>query len=453
MKDWQGERVVIMGLARQGRALIDALAGRGAHVVATDIKSREELGGELHRLPESVEVHAGSHPFSLLEDAGAVFLSGGVPADLPFVLEARRRGIRVLNDSQLFLEEVRAPVIGITGSAGKSTTTSLVGHILSSRTGNGEARVWVGGNIGNPLICDLEQIREGDLVVMELSSFQLEIMESSPETAVMLNITPNHLDRHKTMGAYIAAKARILEFQSESDWAVLGWDDEDIRGLAGRVAGNLAGFGRNLEGVDGVSFDSDVFRLQWEGREAVICRTEESPLRGEHNLWNAAAAFTVCAIHGVEPEAMREALMSFQGLPHRLEEVGRKHGLLWVNDSIATTPERAAAALRSFAEPLAVLVGGKNKGLPWESFVLAANEHAEQVILFGEAAEEILASIEAECRCGVRKVDSLEEAVRKAAETAKKGRVVLLSPGCSSFDAYADYEERGAHFRELVGSL
>jgi UDP-N-acetylmuramoylalanine--D-glutamate ligase len=389
-----------------------------------------------------------------LDGTDAVFLSGGVPADLPFIEEARDRGIRILNDSQLFLENVHVPVLGITGSSGKSTTTSLTGHILSRHLASVGRRVWVGGNLGNPLISDLGRIEDGDLVVMELSSFQLEVMDRSPQIAALLNVTPNHLDRHGTMERYLAAKARILQFQDSSDWAVLGWDDPLVRRLEADVKGKLAGFGRTLNGTDGIFFDDHAFRLRWGGRETQICSLEESPLRGSHNHWNIAAAFALCRIHGVEPEEMVSALRDFRGLPHRLEELGSRRGLVWINDSIATTPERAAAALRSFTEPVVVLAGGHDKGLSWSPFASAAEAHVQKIILFGEAAGTIMEALKQEgCRIPVCMTENLESAVRTAADTAEKDSVVLLSPGCSSFDAYLDFEARGEHFREMVETL
>jgi len=455
LKDWKGKHVVIVGLARQGSALIRSLANHGAHVVVTDMKSSEQLAAELAAVAGLTSaVHLGSHPDSLLDGTDAVFLSGGVPADLPLIRDARRRGIPVLNDSQLFLEQVQAPVTGITGSAGKSTTTSLTGHILrrfAEPLGN---RVWVGGNIGNPLITNLEEIRSGDEVVMELSSFQLEIMTRSPHTAALLNVSPNHLDRHGTMENYLAAKANIFAFQAAQDWALIGCDDDRVLALKQGLKGQAAGFGRALAGLDGVCIGETRFIQRWQGRETAICPLEETPLRGEHNLWNVAAAFALCTIRGVPVELMRSALHDFRGLAHRLEEVGRKHGMLWINDSIATTPERAAAALRAFTEPLIVLAGGHDKGLSWKVFSDAADNHARQIILFGEAAPVIEAALAAEgCQPGVQVVGRLEDAVEAALEGARDGSVVLLAPGCSSFDAFRDFEARGEKFKELVAAL
>ena len=455
MKAWEGKHVIIMGLARQGLALIRCLARYGAHIVVTDLKSRKQLSEELAEIEDLIEgLYLGVHPASMLDGTDAIFLSGGVPADLPFIQEARKREIRVLNDSQLFLEQVSVPVIGITGSAGKSTTTSLTGHILRQFVREKGYRVHVGGNIGNPLIASLEEIKPGDQVVMELSSFQLEIMARSPQTAALLNISPNHLDRHKTMENYLAAKAQIFAFQELEDWALIGCDDELVRTVKQEITSRLLGFGRSIGDLDGVSFDDKAFFQHWQGKISTICEVGETPLRGEHNLWNAAAAFALCSTREVPVEVMRSALHSFHGLSHRLEEVARIHGVLWVNDSIATTPERASAALRSFTEPLVILAGGRDKGLPWTPFAAAANIQTKEVILFGEAAEIIGNALhEAGCRCKVHIVENLEEAVLTAASSAKPDSVVLLSPGCTSFDAFKDFEERGERFKELVAGL
>jgi len=289
-------------------------------VVVSDIRSanaleqaREELAGL------RVEYSFGGHPPELLDGADLLCLSGGVPADLPLAQQALERGIPLSNDSQVFLEACPAPTIGITGSAGKTTTTALVGRMAQLHADATGRRAWVGGNIGRPMLEDLDSIRPDDLVVMELSSFQLELMTRSPHLAAVLNLTPNHLDRHKTMQAYAAAKQRILDFQSSNDLAVLGRDDPGAWALAGIVKGRRLAFGRDLPlGDDGASIESGQIVLRHGGQGEAICRLEDIRLRGVHNQLNVAAARAIALGAGIPADVMHSAILAYHGEPHRL---------------------------------------------------------------------------------------------------------------------------------------
>ncbi|MFP3855019.1 MAG: UDP-N-acetylmuramoyl-L-alanine--D-glutamate ligase, partial [Anaerolineales bacterium] len=444
-----------LGLARQGKALARYLAERGAAVVISDLKQADQLTRERRELADlSLEYELGSHPNALLEGTDRLFLSGGVPANIPLAQKARHQGIPVTNDSQVFLEACPARTVGITGSAGKSTTTALVGEI-SKRAGRIS---WVGGNIGRPLLKDLSKMSAGDEVILELSSFQLELMTVSPDIAAILNLTPNHLERHKNMEAYIEAKARILQFQNEEDTAVLGHGDPVAWGLRDRVRGRLFSFGLEEppEG-EGAFLRAGELRLATEFYRGEVIQAEEIGLRGDHNLLNALAACAIAAAMDLPVEAMAEALRRFSGLPHRLEWVRTIGDARWVNDSIATTPERAAAGLRSFRSPVVLLAGGRDKGLDWSPLAQAALETCRHVIGFGECGSTVVRAMheargESE-KPGISLVDDLEQGVAQASELAQSGDVVLLSPGGTSFDAYVDFEARGEHFRELVKDL
>ena len=368
-----GQRVVILGLARQGTALARFLAQAGVEVTISDLRDEATLAAPLAEL-DGLHVHyvLGEHPFSMLDKADLLCLSGGVPVDIPIVVEARRRSIPLSNDAQLFLERCPAPVIGITGSAGKTTTTALVGEMCRAAG----LRTWVGGNIGNPLITDLNQIRPGDRVVMELSSFQLEVMTTSPQVAAVLNITPNHLDRHKTMEAYIAAKRNIVAHQCPEDFALLGYDDANARSLALETAARLLWFSGGAEVDEGAFKTNGELKLRLngdlnpgqEGVDRVICEASDVQLRGRHNLLNVLAASALAGVAGVPVEAMRQVATTFTGVEHRLELVREWNGVSWYDDSIATAPERSLAALRSFEEPIVLLAGGRDKKLPWDEF-------------------------------------------------------------------------------------
>ncbi|MGH2581804.1 MAG: UDP-N-acetylmuramoyl-L-alanine--D-glutamate ligase [Anaerolineales bacterium] len=453
--EWKGKRVVIVGAARQGIALARFLVGQGADVVLTDMRSTHQLEAALDSLADlPIEWRLGGHSLRMLESADLLCLSGGVPSDIALVKEAKKRAIPISNDSQIFLEETPCKTIGITGSAGKTTTTMLVGRMLEAA--GFFRKVWVGGNIGNPLITDVASMTADDRAVMELSSFQLEWMTRSPNVAAILNIAPNHIDRHVTMENYVAAKARILDFQSESDFLILNREDSPTWELTGRAQGKLISFGANKLPEDelGTIIRDDQIFLRDEHGEHAVLPLSAIELRGDHNLMNVLAACAISAAAGASTEAMRAGVRGFRGAPHRLEFVRTIHEVDWYNDSIATSPQRAEAAVRSFKRPLVLLIGGRDKGLPWEEFASLAGEHAQHVVLFGEAAKNLNAVFQAQApSLPVRQAKDLSTAVKLAAGVAKPGSVVLLAPGCTSFDEFPDFEARGERFRHLVNEL
>ena len=379
-------------------------------------------------------------------------------------------------------------MIGITGSAGKTTTTMLVGRMCEAGVGRLEVRElgvrespnsqpltpnsppatrhsspttrsWVGGNIGNPLIVSIDEMSADDIAVMELSSFQLEIMTHSPQVAAVLNVTPNHLDRHLTMDAYTAAKARILDYQTADDVAVLGRDDPGAWELADSVRGGLVSFGIGCPpaGQSGTFLRDEMIAL-WDGQSAEdLFPRKIIGLRGEHNLLNVLAACAIACAIDLPVEAMRVGVEGFKGVEHRLEFVRSWGGADWYNNSIATAPERVMAAIRSFDEPLVLLAGGRDKDLPWDDFAALVRQRVDHVILFGEASEKVaqaLGTIPNGSRpFSVSRCEGLQAAVQAAAEIVKPGDVVLLSPGGTSFDEYRDFAERGEWFRLWVNNL
>ena len=456
-----GQHVVVLGMARQGKALGRWPPTVGARVTLSDTRSAEQLAADVAEFSgQPVEFVLGGHPLSLLEGCDVLCLSGGVPLTLPVVQEALRRGVRVTNDAQLFLERCSAPVLGITGSAGKTTTTALVGAMC--RTSG--VRTWVGGNIGDVLLDVLPQIAPGDLVVMELSSFQLELMTVSPPLAAVLNVTPNHLDRHGTMEAYIAAKAHIYLHQTPPNVAIFGHDDPQARRMSDGTLGRMAEFSLREKVISGACLEGD--RLVLLGDSApgwgfgVVCGRDAVRLRGDHNLLNTLAACAVGGAAYLPLDAMRATSESFAGVEHRLETVAVIVGVTWVNDRIATAPERVIAALRSYREPLVLLAGGRDKKLPWEELATLAVVKCRAVIAFGEYGPQVAEHInrarshapEAVIEW-VAVVETLDQAVEMARCLARVGDVVLLSPGGTSYDAYRDFAERGEHFRKLVHDL
>jgi UDP-N-acetylmuramoylalanine--D-glutamate ligase len=373
-----------------------------------------------------------------------VYASPGVPPENPLLVEAAHRGLRISSLVELFFALCPAPILGITGSAGKSTTTSLVGEMFA-RAGR---HVFVGGNIGRPLLGKLHEMTPDSWVVMELSSFQLEPMQQSPHIALVTNVTPNHLDRHPSMEAYWAAKGQILAYQSPSDWAVLNADDP--WSLRYQPRGRVLRF--SLEGVvEGAYLATDEVVLLGDP----LLNTRDIPLRGRHNVANVLAAVAAAHAADLPREAMVEAIRAFKGVAHRLQTVGLKRGVIYVDDSIATAPERSIAALRAFHEPLVLIAGGRDKHLPMQDWAHLITRRARHAVLLGEMSDLVRAALrQADPNyTSVSQAISMDDAVRQAADVARDGDVVLLSPGGTSYDMYQDFEERGRDFARAVGRL
>ena len=483
--NWQGKRVLIIGGARQGQALARWLTRHGARVTVNDRQSSEAMRAAQAALSDLPMTWAlGGHPLELLDSADVVCLSGGVPLANPIAAEALKRGIPLTNDTQIFMEIVPCPTIGITGSAGKTTTTTLVGRMaqkavegLKSKVEGQRSRpatfdlrpstrAFVGGNIGDPLLNYVDDMQPDTLAILEISSFQLEQMTISANIAAVLNVTPNHLDRHGTMAAYTAAKARILQFQTGQDTAILGRDDPGAWNLRAEVRGRLYSFGFSPmpAGGQGTFVRQGVIYLRTKEGETALLDESDIQLRGDHNRLNVQAACAIACAAGIPVAAIQAGIQDFHGVAHRLELVREWNGARWYNDSIATTPERTLAAIRAFDEPIVLLLGGRDKDLPWEELAALVHERVDHVVLFGEAAEKINAALGAPvpgqppqyggkrpytlARCS-----SLKEAVQAAAYAAEPGDVVLLSPGGTSFDEFRDFEERGEVFRTWVSEL
>lgn len=457
MTNWNGTRTLILGAARQGLALARWLSRHGSIVTLSDSRNEEQLAlAKASLAGVNVSWALGGHPLELLDHTDMLCLSGGVPLTLPIVAEAIKRGIPLSNDSQIFMEVVPCKTIGITGSAGKTTTTTLVGNMAKLAKGD---RAFVGGNIGDPLINYVDEMTAEDIAILELSSFQLDQMTISPNIAAILNITPNHLDRHGTMEAYASAKARILDFQSASDTAILGRDDKGAWSLRDRVKGKLMTFSMQdlEEGLNGTYYHHDGLLSLRDGFAYVpLMLREKVQLRGDHNVANVLAAFAIGHAAGFTLDAMLEAVEDFRGVSHRLELVRELRGVRWYNDAIATAPERAAAAVHAFDEPIVLMLGGRDKNLPWGDLAKLILERVDHVVVFGEAGEMIQKTVNAvagEGSLDIRRAQTLKEAVTLAAEVASPGDVVLLSPGCTSFDEFKDFAERGESFRKWVLEL
>jgi UDP-N-acetylmuramoylalanine--D-glutamate ligase len=470
MTNWTNTHVLILGAARQGIALARWLSRHGSHVTLSDARSLNELASARESLADTdVKWAVGGHPLELLNKTDVLCLSGGVPLTLPIVLEAVKRGIPLSNDTQIFMEVAPCKTIGITGSAGKTTTTTLVGEMAkrnaecrSQNAENSAFRIppsaFIGGNIGDPLINYVDDMTADDLAILEISSFQLEQMTISPNIAAILNITPNHLDRHGTMEAYTNAKARILEFQAEKDTAILGHDDKGAWNLRNQVKGKLLTFSlHDLDkGLNGAYLHDGLLNLRDGNAYLPLLMREKIQLRGDHNVANVLAAFTIGHAAGFKLDDMLEAVEDFRGVPHRLELVRELNGVRWYNDSIATAPERSMAAIHAFDEPIVLMLGGRDKNLPWDEIAQLIHKRVDHVVVFGEAAELIqkaVSTVGAARSVDLHRVNDLKEAILKAAEVATAGDIVLLSPGGTSYDEFKDFAERGETFRKWVQEL
>jgi UDP-N-acetylmuramoylalanine--D-glutamate ligase len=471
--DWNGKRVVILGAARQGQAAARWLARHGAIVTINDRRSVEEMSTARSALADIPVIwKLGSHPVEILDTTDILCVSGGVPLDNPLVVAAMQRGIPLTNDTQIFMEVAPCQTVGITGSAGKTTTTMLVGQMARIAFEN---KAYVGGNIGDPLLKYVDDMMPDSLAILEISSFQLEQMTISPNVAAILNITPNHLDRHGTMEIYTAAKRRILEFQRSEDTAILNRADPGSWNLRGDIHGRLVSFGPGAfpavdgspapdagryaswtDEQEGTFLAEGILYLRQHGMEIPLIRRDQIQLRGEHNVMNILAAFAIGYAAGLPLDAMLSAVQEFRGLAHRLEFVREWNGAQWFNDSIATAPERTMAAIRSFTEPIVLLMGGRDKNLPWEELAVLVRQRVEHVVLFGEAAEKIASTLDqvtGPLPLTLQTSKDLEEAVQAAARVAGPGSIVLFSPGGTSFDQFYDFEERGKAFRKWVSEL
>ena len=446
--DVRGKRVLVYSLGIEGRDLARWMLGQGARVTVSDTRSDAALAAAGAAVPDGVDRLVTGQDF--LDPAGfdLVAVSQSVLRYNQALDRARELGIPVTSQMRLFLQLCPGRVIGITGSSGKSTTTALVG-VIAAETG---LPFIVGGNIGEALLGRLDEITPETNVILEISHTQLQYTDRSPAIAVVTNITPNHLDQF-SWDEYVGLKRNIMAHQLREDVAVLNADDQTSRALMASVRGRLVRTSINseVEG-DGAWLDHDEVVLRHGKRVVPAVKKAEIGLRGAHNLANVVMACAVAAEAGFAPEAMARGVRAFRGVPHRLEIVGRANGATWVNDSIATSPERTIAGLRAFHEPVVLLLGGREKNLPLDQLQDLARERCRAVICFGEAGPLFHDAIRAAV-ADARLVATMDDAVAAAAMALQSGDVVLLSPAGTSFDAYPNFEARGEAFRRLVAAL
>jgi len=445
-KSLLGRTVSVVGLARSGVAACLLLRRLGAVVLASDAKPRSALGGEVPTLEaEGVRVSAGGHPAEAFGGAELVVVSPGVPKDLPVLQEIRQKGLAVIGELELAWRVMEAQVIAITGTNGKTTTTALSVALLREQS----RPVLVAGNIGTPLSAHALTFPPDGIVVAEVSSFQLETIETfRPRVAAILNLTADHLDRHGSFDEYVRAKLRIFENQTEADCAVLNADDPVTAQLASRTKAPVVFFSRIRPLDHGVFCQEGWIVARLNGDVERICPVSEIFLRGTHNLENVLAA-TACALWtGIAPEPLRRAIGLFRGVEHRIEWVRDLQGVAYYNDSKGTNVASTIKALESFSEPVILIAGGRGKGQDFGPLAEAARGRVRCLILIGEDREKIRRCLGEAIASAF--AESMEDAVRMAREWARPGEVVLLSPACASFDMFENFEHRGAAFKAAV---
>jgi UDP-N-acetylmuramoylalanine--D-glutamate ligase len=444
----RGKRVLVVGLARTGVPTALFCAARGAAVTATDSRTENEIGAEITKLRGSgVTLELGGHQEKTFLAQDLIIPSPGVPADAPLLQSARAKRITIWSEIELAYRFLKGRLIGITGSNGKTTTTSLVEHILK----NAGFSTILAGNIGTPLIGCVDASRDDTLTVAELSSFQLELIETfRPDIGVFLNLTPDHLDRHNTMEAYGTAKARLFENQTEEDFAVLNADDPATTPYAPSRP-QVYWFSRKQRVAQGAYVRGEEILFRRNGSEEVVLKRGDIPLAGAHNLENVLAAVAGIRILGADTGAIARGVRSFAGVEHRLEFVAEFGGVRYYNDSKATNVDATLKALDAFPGRILVILGGKDKGSDYTELQTSLRGKAILALLIGAAAEKIEKQIAGSV--AIERAGTLERAVEIASHAAQPGDTVLLAPACASFDQFQNYEHRGRVFKELVRQL
>ncbi len=446
---FEGKRVHVIGLGAwgTGRAVARALCKRGAEVTVSDVKLAAELAREIEALSGMrIAIQTGPKAYRGIEDAELVIPSPGVPLTIPPILRAREHGATVVSEIEVAYWIAPCPIIAVTGTKGKTTTTTLIGELLQAE-GRG---VLVGGNIGRPLVELAEVAGTDDVLVAEVSSFQLEAIDRfRPRVAVLLNLAPDHLDRHGNLNAYEEAKARLFANQTSEDAAVINRDDPGAWKLRDRTQAKVWAYGLVQPEPEGGDIVDGWLRVAGER----VCELSALRLRGKHNRANALAALLAARAAGATLGKASETLAHFRGVEHRLEEVATVGGVLYVNDSQATTPDSAVAGLEAFDERVILIAGGRPKVHDFSALGEAVARRGASLIAMGEAADEIASAAQAAGADDVTRAASLAEAMRLAHAKAQSGEVVLMSPACASFDMFANMAERGRTFRALVTEL
>lgn len=444
------KNILIVGMAKSGVAAAKVLKSLDAVVTVTDSKSAEAFGELLDEAAPFVDDFILGHNPEILGNFDLVIMSPGVPMTIDLVENARRQGIEVIGEIELAYRLCQGQFIGITGTNGKTTTTSLVGQIFE----NANRDHYVVGNIGIPAVSKALKASEDTLMITELSSFQLEsIKEFKTHIAVVINITPDHLNRHKTMANYVAAKARIFENQGPEDYAILNADDPEVMALKEGLKGRVVLFSRDQVLERGVYIDKGAFYINLDGDPIEVLKTKDLFVPGRHNLQNALVAITICALAGIDLPVIVDTLKTFKGVEHRVEYVTNFANRIFYNDSKGTNPESTICAIEAMSKPTILIAGGMDKGSEFEALIQSFNGKIKALVLMGETKVKIKDTAEKRGFDTIYLVENMEEAVEKAFSLSEEGDVVLLSPACASWDMYPNFETRGLHFKSCVKSL
>lgn len=450
LEDLCGKKVLVIGAGLSGRAAAIFLADKGAAAVLADNKKADELEGLDELRAAGVELCLGGMPQDTSVFALAV-ISPGVPLEIPVVESLQKDGVPLIGELELAYRCSHNPYLAITGTNGKTTTTTLLGYILQ-RSGR---RCLVGGNIGAALVNDVEALPEDACVVAELSSFQLETaITFRSHIASFLNLTPDHLYRHHTMENYGAIKAKIFAHQTAGDYAVLNYDDPLVRAYADELTGTVVFFSRKEVLPQGMFVEDGRMIWQWNGERTEVIAADDILIKGPHNLENALAAAAMAVLYGVPVDDVRAALMSFPGVPHRQEPVGEVNGVLYINDSKGTNPDSTLMALAACTRPTVLILGGFSKGSDFSPLLPLIRQHVKHIVLVGETADVIAGTLSDGGFTAFEHAGyDFEKCVRMAAAAAQPGDAVLLSPACASWDMFKSFEQRGDVFRQLVADM
>lgn len=450
----KNKKVAIIGLGVSNSPLIDYMYKMNANITVFNNKTEDKIDKSILQKIEQykIEKHFGENYLSNLKDFDIIFKSPSVRPDLPEIQEEVKKGAKLTSEIELVIELSPCKTIAVTGSDGKTTTTSLIYEILKNKY-----KCFLGGNIGIPLFTKIQEIKPEDIVVLELSSFQLMTMKKSPDIAVVTNITPNHLDIHKSYQEYIEVKTNIFKNQNEDNKLVLNYDNEITREFSKQAPGKVVFFSSKEKLENGVIYDDGTVKIVEDGLRRHVLKLKDTKLRGKHNAENICAA--IAATNGlVDIETQIKAITNFEGVAHRIEFVREINGSKWYNDSIASSPTRTIAGLNSFEEEIILIAGGYDKHLDYEPIAEPILNKVKTLILMGQTAEKIFGVVkqkkeEQNKQINIYKVKTLEEAIEKAKENAKPNQVVLFSPASASFDMFKNFEERGNKFKELVKKL
>jgi UDP-N-acetylmuramoylalanine--D-glutamate ligase len=446
--EFKGKRILVCGAARSGIAAAKLLAGLGADVTLQDLKEKDKIGASLSDIENCITLHLGKNPDGILAGFDLLVISPGIPTHLPFVSKARDMGIPVWGEIELACSLCPCPIIAVTGTNGKTTTTALIGEIAKSWNPKTE----VVGNIGVPFTEKVSGLDGDSLVVAELSSFQLEtVCTFKPKVSAILNVTPDHLDRHKTMEGYFEAKQRVGAFQDETDFMVLNWDDELCRKIQTKAKKVL--FSRREILKEGFYLEDGLIKASFKGENITVLNMDDMLIFGSHNIENTLAAVAACACMGIPYGAIEKAALEFKAVEHRIEFVRELNGVKFYNDSKATNPDAAIKAIEAMKQPIVLIGGGYDKHSDFSDWVKTFEGRVKHAVVLGQVAGKIIEACKA---CGferLERVKTLEDAVLAAYAKASPGDCVLLSPACASWDMFADFEQRGAQFKHFVNNL